>query len=328
MISDINLEIRPGDRIVVTGKNGCGKSTLLRTIGGFWPSGSGTVTTPRNRSMLILPQSVFVPRMNLKEILSYPKPASTYEDEDYRKALIAVGHERLLKRLPESEVQKTFEDKLFGAVPALASGYRYMTEGASPEKLDIFRNSLIEKIRDTFGELISESKTAALRDALINGMGAPSAENASKLSFLGKAFYRIQARTYARALTDALRKEVAAVIPVIPQEPDGIALSRELSGGEKQRLRIASILLQKPDILIMDEPTSSLDPESSIETYRLLMESLKPETAIVSIVHNAALIDLHTKHARVENGKLIVTDIAKPAPATAPAPASHSTPAP
>ena len=58
-----------------------------------------------------------------------------------------------------------------------------------------------------------------------------------------------------------------------------------LSGGQQQRLCIARSLSMKPDILLLDEPTSSLDPISSYKIEELLLE-LKNEYTIIIVTHN------------------------------------------
>jgi phosphate transport system ATP-binding protein len=58
-----------------------------------------------------------------------------------------------------------------------------------------------------------------------------------------------------------------------------------LSGGQQQRLCIARSLSMKPDILLLDEPTSSLDPISSYKIEELLLE-LKNDYTIIIVTHN------------------------------------------
>lgn len=77
----------------------------------------------------------------------------------------------------------------------------------------------------------------------------------------------------------------------------------ELSGGEKQRVAIARALMNKPSILIADEPTSSLDDERSDEILKLLMEQTK-ECATVIVTHNEAHIPKEARVYLLEQGKL------------------------
>lgn len=73
---------------------------------------------------------------------------------------------------------------------------------------------------------------------------------------------------------------------------EGPNLASRLSGGEQQRVAIARAILAKPDFLLLDEATASLDEASEAALYRLLEERL-PKTAIISIGHRSSLKLLH-----------------------------------
>lgn len=76
-----------------------------------------------------------------------------------------------------------------------------------------------------------------------------------------------------------------------------------LSGGEKQRVAIARALMNKPSLLIADEPTSSLDDERSQEILELLMEQTR-DCATIIVTHNEAHIPDGAKVYLLEHGKL------------------------
>jgi len=67
-----------------------------------------------------------------------------------------------------------------------------------------------------------------------------------------------------------------------------------LSGGEKQRLAFARVLMQHPDIVVMDEATAALDPSSQEQLMRLLLERL-PEATVVSVGHRPELEQFHSR---------------------------------
>ncbi|QQG37255.1 MAG: ATP-binding cassette domain-containing protein [Micavibrio aeruginosavorus] len=73
-----------------------------------------------------------------------------------------------------------------------------------------------------------------------------------------------------------------------------------LSGGEKQRISFARALLLKPDILMLDEVTASLDIKAQDELYQAVLETL-PQAIIVSISHRMELERYHNRHASIEN---------------------------
>jgi phosphate transport system ATP-binding protein len=86
-----------------------------------------------------------------------------------------------------------------------------------------------------------------------------------------------------------------------------------LSGGQQQRLCIARALAVEPDVLLMDEPCSALDPQSTLRIEELIAE-LKSRLAIVIVTHNmqqAARVSDHTAFFTIENegepGRLIET---------------------
>lgn len=67
-------------------------------------------------------------------------------------------------------------------------------------------------------------------------------------------------------------------------------MPHQLSGGEQQRIVIARALLNTPEIILADEPTGNLDPESSDIIMNLLIEIQKNDTAIVMATHNYQLL--------------------------------------
>lgn len=101
---------------------------------------------------------------------------------------------------------------------------------------------------------------------------------------------------------------------------------KRLSGGEQQRLIFARILLNRPDILIMDEISSSLDEKWEMKLYRVLVETL-PDTTIVSISHRRSIIPFHTMLATIGDHRMTVESL-EPAPDAEPHSRSPSGPAP
>ena len=97
--------------------------------------------------------------------------------------------------------------------------------------------------------------------------------------------------------SDGELRDVLAVVG-LGQLSDQLDLDHEwahrLSGGEQQRVAIARALLAKPDWLLLDEATASLDEPSEAAVYRMLSERL-PNTTIVSIGHRSTLTTLHER---------------------------------
>jgi vitamin B12/bleomycin/antimicrobial peptide transport system ATP-binding/permease protein len=89
-----------------------------------------------------------------------------------------------------------------------------------------------------------------------------------------------------------------------------------LSGGEKQRLAFARVLMQRPDIVVMDEATAALDPSSQEQLMRLLLERL-PEATVVSVGHRPELEEFHSRKlvlAHRSEGARLVRDEALHSP--------------
>ncbi|HSL88787.1 MAG TPA: cell division ATP-binding protein FtsE [Ignavibacteriaceae bacterium] len=80
----------------------------------------------------------------------------------------------------------------------------------------------------------------------------------------------------------------------------------ELSGGEKQRVAIARALLNDPILILADEPTGNLDPETSNEILDILLKINKSGTAVLVATHNYDIVKkVNTRIFKIENGKAV-----------------------
>lgn len=175
LIHEAEVDIGPGERVLIVGESGTGKSTLVRAIAGLWPWGEGQIIMQKNAKLLMLPQRAYVPLGSLHRAATYPLPPESITNEKVTEALELVGLGHLSARLAE----------------------------------------------------------------------------------------------------DA------------PWE-------NTLSGGEKQRLAIARLLLHKPELIVLDEATSALDPDSQDKLMNLLHERL-PDATIISVGHRPELEAYHER---------------------------------
>lgn len=80
----------------------------------------------------------------------------------------------------------------------------------------------------------------------------------------------------------------------------------ELSGGEQQRIAIARALANKPKLLLADEPTGNLDPQTSDHVFGLLLDEVRKEgLAALIATHNPTLAQKMDRIIHLENGHLV-----------------------
>lgn len=104
---------------------------------------------------------------------------------------------------------------------------------------------------------------------------------------------------------DEIRKRITSVLNEVALAGKGEKMPFELSGGEQQRVTVARALVNDPEIILADEPTGNLDPETSQEVMTLLLSIAKSGTAIVFATHDFILYNKYpARTLKFENGKI------------------------
>lgn len=105
---------------------------------------------------------------------------------------------------------------------------------------------------------------------------------------------------------DAMRHRMNEVLDKVGLITKGFKMPHQLSGGEQQRVSIARALLNDPELILADEPTGNLDPETSDGIMQLLFEIRKTGRAVFMATHNYALLRKYpSRIIKCEKGKLI-----------------------
>src|SRR5471030_3108380 len=125
-----------------------------------------------------------------------------------------------------------------------------------------------------------------------------------------------RAVAYPGAAEDWLPKEIAAMLEKVglghlkDRLEEDAPWDQTLSGGEKQRLTVARLLLHRPDIIVLDEATSALDPKSQDTLMQLLIDEMAGLT-IISVGHRPELEQFHSRKLMLERrvgGAKLVSD--------------------
>ena len=108
-----------------------------------------------------------------------------------------------------------------------------------------------------------------------------------------------------------VRRTVPEVLEMVSLEGKGDRMPDELSGGEQQRVAIARAFVNKPMILIADEPTGNLDPTTSVGIMKLLDRINRTGTTVVMATHDVGIVDQMRKRVIELSGGRVVRDEAR-----------------
>jgi len=103
-----------------------------------------------------------------------------------------------------------------------------------------------------------------------------------------------------------IKKRVLNVLDLVQLKHKARFFPDELSGGEQQRVSIARSIVNNPPVVIADEPTGNLDPETSWEIMRLLEEINNRGTTVLMATHNKVIVNTIRKRViAIEDGKIV-----------------------
>jgi cell division transport system ATP-binding protein len=182
--------------------------------------------------------------------------------------------------------------------------------GQSGSGKSTFLRLILREYRPTKGNLYVAGKNLAT----LNQWKVPQLRRQMGMVF--QDFRLLPGKTVYENVAFALRvigKSNKMIKLIVPEtlELVGLAgkadrLGEELSGGEQQRVAIARAFVNRPKILIADEPTGNLDPETSVGIMKLLDRINRTETTVIMATHDASIVDqMRRRVLELRNGELV-----------------------
>ena len=105
-----------------------------------------------------------------------------------------------------------------------------------------------------------------------------------------------------------IKKRVPEVLTLVGLAEKYKSRPDQLSGGEQQRVALARALVNRPNILLADEPTGNLDPKNSFEIMKLLEEINERGTTVLVVTHNREIVNAFKKRVITMKKGVIISD--------------------
>jgi cell division transport system ATP-binding protein len=105
--------------------------------------------------------------------------------------------------------------------------------------------------------------------------------------------------------SDSIRRKVPEVLNMVGLAHKMSSYPDELSGGEQQRVSIARAFVNHPPLLVCDEPTGNLDPDTSVGIMQLLYRINRAGTTVLMVTHDREMVDkMRRRVIALEDGRL------------------------
>ena len=109
---------------------------------------------------------------------------------------------------------------------------------------------------------------------------------------------------------DEISKRIHEVLLMVGLADKRKVMPHQLSGGEQQSVAIARALLNHPDVILADEPTGNLDPDTTLEVMKLLRRISENNTAVLMATHNYTLMQKYpSRIANCKNGTVVCSEM-------------------
>ena len=105
-----------------------------------------------------------------------------------------------------------------------------------------------------------------------------------------------------------IKKDVPKILSMVGLAEKYRSLPKQLSGGEQQRVALARALVNRPSIILADEPTGNLDPKNSRDIMKLLTEINQRGTTVVVVTHDREMVNLMKKRVIAMRKGVIISD--------------------
>ena len=171
--------------------------------------------------------------------------------------------------------------------------------GASGSGKSTFIKLLLKELNPTEGTItVDDVKLSKLRSRIV-------AKYRRKIGVVFQDFRLLQDRDVYSNIAFAqrvigvapreIKKNVSKVLALVGLSEKYRSNPNELSGGEQQRVALARAIVNKPQILLADEPTGNLDPENSWEIMKLLDKVNRQGTTVIVVTHNMEIVEKMNK---------------------------------